>query len=141
MRITSAIGAILLTLLSTGGTVAAVSPVAYGSVARPSIRITSISASSRCVTVRVAVSNFRLVKPDFRHTRMLKGNQGHIHYLLNGGGNFRASRDATSQLSHTWCGSKQGVKHGRNVVTVFLATAQFRVFPGTRLTTRPVMKN
>lgn len=104
--------------------------------ATPSIRITSTSVKAQCITVKVKVSNFMLVKPQYKNIKPLKGNEGHIHYVLNG--QILPTRDATTALSHTFCGKAQFVKKGKNAVEVYLAHYDHTMFPGTKADKRTV---
>lgn len=98
----------------------------------PSITITNLHDGSvvygSTVTVNVSVSNFKLVKPVYINPPKLQGNQGHIHYVLDGLANFKPTRDASVNLSHTWT----GVAPGRHTVVVYLATSQHAQFAGAR---------
>jgi len=76
-------------------------------------------------------AHFRLVKPVYSNMPMLPNTEGHMHYILNGMSNFIATRDASAALSHTWCGKKQGVKMGKNVVMVYLATSEHKKIPSS----------
>lgn len=98
----------------------------------PSINIISPSNGSTVrgstLTIHVAVSNFKLVKPVYLHPPMLKGNQGHIHYVLDALSNFIATRDATIAMSHTWT----NVQPGHHTLIAYLATSQHAMFPGAK---------
>lgn len=110
-------------------------PLAAGA---PSIRITSpangavIHGSS--VTVQVAVSNFKLVPPvllppsKWSTIPLLKGNQGHIHYVLDTPRNLVLTRDVVVRTHHTWT----HVAAGTHSITAYLATSQHALFPGTQ---------
>ncbi len=126
-------------VLTSGAAFAAPSAKNHRAMMTPSITLKSVIAKGTCVTAKVAVSHFKLVKPVYKAPMpMLKGDQGHIHYVLNGMGNFVATRDATTSLSHTWCGHKMGVKMGKNSVKVYLATSEHAQFPHTMARTRTV---
>jgi hypothetical protein len=58
---------------------------------------------------------------------LLKGNQGHIHYLLDGMANLVLTRDVVVKLTHTWT----NVAPGRHSITAYLANSQHAQFPGT----------
>jgi hypothetical protein len=98
----------------------------------PSISIVSPHAGftvyGSSVTVRVSVSNFKLVPPVYVNPPKLSGNQGHIHYVLDSLANFVATRDARATLSHTWT----HVSPGGHTILVYLATSQHARFPNTR---------
>lgn len=137
MKLRSILASVVLALGLTAGGLAA-GPAATQAAGKPSIKITSVSAHGKCITVKVQVSNFKLVKPVYKPPiPKLKGNAGHIHYTLNG--KILPTRDATTALHHTFCGSSQFVKKGMNVVSVYLATAQHTMFPGTKPSTKGVM--
>lgn len=103
---------------------------------KPAIRIMSpgnnavITGST--VTVRVAVSNFKLVPPvlvgpnHWQQIPLLKGNQGHIHYVLDGAANLVLTRDVVVKRTHTW----SNVTPGRHTITAYLANSQHAAFPG-----------
>lgn len=137
MRLGSALTAGVLALaFTTSGALASAPARHHQAAMRPSIAIKSVSVSGKCVTVKVAVSHFKLVPPVYKAPfPKLKGNQGHIHYILNG--QFIPTRDAASKLSKTWCGSP--VKSGANTIKVYLATAAHTQFPGTKPAYRTVM--
>lgn len=84
------------------------------------------------VTVHVAVSDFKLVPPvlrppsDWHKIPLLKGNRGHIHYLLDGLGNLVLTRDVVVGTSHTWT----NVMPGKHTITAYLSTSQHGPFPG-----------
>lgn len=139
MRLRTALTSVLLAIAFMGGSVLALtSTPAQAATTKPSIRITAVSVSGTCVTIKVAVSHFKLVQPIYKPPiPLLKGNQGHIHYTLNG--KILPTRDATTKLSHTFCGSAQFVRKGVNVVSVYLATSTHTMFPGTKAATRKAM--
>ncbi|GAC1334282.1 MAG: hypothetical protein NVSMB22_26660 [Chloroflexota bacterium] len=95
----------------------------------PSIRFTNVRTSTTSggttVWAQVTVSNFTLVKPVLMNPRMLRGNRGHIHYVLDSMKNFRAGRDATTALSHPW----SNVAPGEHTLIAYLATSQHQRFP------------
>jgi hypothetical protein len=99
---------------------------------KPAIVITSppngamIRGSS--LTVKVAVQNFRIVAPTLVNPPILKGDAGHIHYVLDGLAHFVPNRDVSALLWHTW----DGVTPGRHVITAYLSTSQHVQFPGTK---------
>lgn len=105
---------------------------------KPGIRITNLhegqTIPSSTVTVDVAVSHFKLVPPillspsRWKTIPLLKGNQGHIHYVLDSIVNMVLTRDVTVRTSHTWT----NVKPGEHTVMVYLATSQHALFPGTK---------
>lgn len=107
------------------GTASAASP----SVGKPSITIVSpkngVVVHNGNITVSVAVSNFKLVKPVLKNPPVLKGNAGHIHYVLDNMTTFSADRDVSSSLDHNWT----GVKPGRHTLIAYLATSQHLPFP------------
>lgn len=123
--------------------------VAFGSVTpvlaaapdagKPSITITSPENGSAIhggtVTVHVSVSNFKLVPPIYLNPPLLKGNQGHIHYVLDSLAHFVARRDAKVALSHTWT----HVSPGPHTLIAYLATSQHAQFPGTQRATVHVL--
>jgi hypothetical protein len=80
------------------------------------------------VTIHVAVSNFKLVPPVYLNPPLLRGNQGHIHYVLDSLANFVATRDARAALSHSWT----HVSPGPHTLIAYLATSQHALFPGTK---------
>jgi hypothetical protein len=138
MRIKRALASSILALGFAASTLFAAGPVATNAAAaKPSVHITSVTVSGKCITIKVTVKNFKLVKPIYAPPiPKLKGNQGHIHYTLNG--KILPTRDATTKQSHTFCGSSEFVKTGVNVVSVYLATATHTMFPGTKPSTRKV---
>lgn len=113
-----------------------VAAAASSPAGKPSIRILSpannVVIHGSTVTVRVAVSNFKLVPPvlvgpsHWKSIPLLKGNQGHIHYLLDGVANLVLTRDVVVKLDHTWT----DVSPGRHTITAYLATSQHAAFPG-----------
>src|SRR5947209_11345128 len=127
-------------LLGLGLAVAAPTVTVAGSIphGKPGIRISSpgngavVHGSS--VTVRVAVSNFKLVRPillspsKWGTIPLLKGNQGHIHYFLDSMATMVLTRDVTTMTSHTWT----HVAPGRHTITAYLATSQHAPFPGAK---------
>ena len=124
------------TLASGSPTLA--SPPAAG---KPSIRIVSpangATIQGSTVTVKVAVSNFKLVKPvllppsKWSTIPLLPGNQGHIHYVLDSLSNLLLTRDVVVQTSHTWT----NVAPGKHTIIAYLATSQHAQFPNTRVAT------
>lgn len=108
---------------------------------KPSITITSprdgATIQGSAVTVHVVVRNFKLVKPvlvppsDWHKIPLLKGDQGHIHYLLDGLGNLVLTRDVVTGTTHTWT----NVTPGQHTVTAYLATSQHGPFPGAKAST------
>jgi hypothetical protein len=139
MRLRSALACALLVFVSTMGSVSAAVPASHQSSAKPSIKIMSATVSGSCIVVNVGVHNFKLVKPVFHKPPLLKGNRGHLLYLLNSPKSFNAYRDSTTRLTNKWCGSKDGVKRGHNKVYVFLVNSRSAVFPGTKPATRTLM--
>lgn len=139
MALRTALASAIVALAFAGGSVLALNPATtQAATAKPSVRITAVSASGTCVTIKVVVSHFKLVQPVYKPPiPLLKGNQGHIHYTLNG--KILPTRDATTKQSHTFCGSSQFVKKGVNVVSVYLATSTHTLFPGTTASTKKVM--
>jgi hypothetical protein len=139
MRLRTALASAILAFAFAGASVLTFTAVTtQAAAAKPSVRITSVSSSGTCVTIKVAVSHFKLVQPVYKPPiPLLKGNQGHIHYTLNG--KILPTRDATTKLSHTFCGNSQFVKKGMNVVSVYLATSTHTLFPGTTPSTKKVM--
>jgi hypothetical protein len=127
-------------LLGVGLAMAAPTVTVAGSIphGKPGIKISSpdngavVHGSS--VTVRVAVSNFKLVRPillspsKWGTIPLLKGNQGHIHYFLDSMATMVLTRDVTTMTSHTWT----HVAPGRHTVTAYLATSQHAPFPGAK---------
>lgn len=99
---------------------------------KPVIIITSPSNGAMIrgssLTVKVAVHNFRIVAPTLVNPPILKGDAGHIHYVLDGLAHFVPTRDVSAQLWHTW----DGVTPGRHVITAYLSTSQHVQFPGTK---------
>jgi hypothetical protein len=103
---------------------------------KPSIRIVSpannATITGSTVTVRVAVTHFKLVPPvlvgpnHWKSIPLLKGNQGHIHYLLDGAANLVLTRDVVVRTTHTWT----NVSPGRHTITAYLANSQHAAFPG-----------
>lgn len=103
---------------------------------KPSIRIVSPKNNATIVgstvTVHVDVKNFKLVPPvlvgpnHWHQIPLLKGNQGHIHYLLDGMANLVLTRDVVTKLTHTWT----NVTPGRHSITAYLANSQHAAFPG-----------
>lgn len=129
----------LLTLLCVLGCLGLPSSMAMAAgppAGKPSIRIVSPAnnavISGSTVSVRAAVSNFKLVPPvlvgpnHWQQIPLLKGNQGHIHYLLDGAANLVLTRDVVVKLTHTWT----NVTPGRHTITAYLATSQHAAFPG-----------
>lgn len=126
----------LVCLLGCLGLPASPALAASPPTGKPSIRIVApgnnavITGST--VTVRVAVSHFRLVPPvlvgpnHWQQIPLLKGNQGHIHYLLDGAANLVLTRDVVIKRTHTWT----NVSPGRHTITAYLATSQHAAFPG-----------
>ena len=124
-------------MLASASTVLAASERA----AKPTIAITNLrdgmTVNGSTVTVRVAVSNFKLVPPvllapaKWGTIPLLPGNQGHIHYVLDSLANLVLSRDVVVQTSHAWT----GVTPGRHTIIAYLATSQHAQFPGTRVAT------
>jgi len=108
------------------------------SAAAPSIKITGLTAavgtSGMSVRVRVAVSNFKLVKPILRPPAkwstipLLPGNQGHIHYVLDSIANFQLTRDVVPDIAHAW----PNVSPGWHTITAYLANSRHQEFPGTQ---------
>lgn len=106
--------------------------------ARPTIAITSpgngATVYGSAVTIHVAIANFKLVPPvllspaQWKTIPLLKGNQGHIHYILDSLANLVLTRDVTMRLDHTWT----HVSPGWHTVTAYLATSQHAPFPGAR---------
>ena len=104
--------------------------------AKPSIKITSVRTTATAqgvnLVVRVKVRHFKLVPPvllspdRWKTIPLLKGNQGHIHYVLDSLANFSAQRDAVVALNHPWT----DVKPGMHTVIAYLATSQHQRFPG-----------
>lgn len=142
MFVRSALASATLALAVGASGAFAAAPAAkhHAAAMKPSIAIKSVTAKGSCVTVSVSVAHFALRSPVYKPPLpMLKGNQGHIHYVLNGVKNFVATRDAGTKLSHTWCGKAQGVKKGMDSVMVYLATSMHTQFPGTKAVTRTVM--
>jgi hypothetical protein len=103
-------------------------------VAHPSITIISPQNGSvlrgSTITVHVAVSHFKLVKPKlleppfWKTIPLLKGNQGHIHYLLDG--KLLLLSGVVTATSHTWT----NIPPGPHTITAYLATSQHAAFPG-----------
>lgn len=139
MQLRTALASVTMAIVFAGGSILALNPaVTQAAAAKPSVHITSVSVSGSCVTVKVTVSHFKLVQPVYKPPiALLKGNQGHIHYTLNG--KILPTRDATTKQSHTFCGSAEFVKKGVNVVSVYLATSTHTLFPGTTASTKRVM--
>lgn len=100
----------------------------------PSITIISPQNGSvirgSSIAVHVAVSHFKLVKPKllqppyWKTIPLLKGNQGHIHYLLDG--KLLLLTGVVTKTSHTWT----NVAPGPHTITAYLATSQHAAFPG-----------
>lgn len=119
-------GGVLVCLLGLGLLPAAPAALAApGAQNNPSIRIVSpqngSTVTSSTVTVRVAVSHFRLVPPVFVNPPTLQGVQGHIQYVLDNQSNFVATRDATVSLTHTF----MNVSPGTHTLIAYLATSRF----------------
>jgi hypothetical protein len=99
---------------------------------RPTIRIVGVqmrkTGQGAVVSVRVAVSHFKLVQPVYINPPKLPGNEGHIHYVLDSLSNFEAERDAVTALSHPWT----NVKPGPHTLIAYLATSQHAPFPGVK---------
>lgn len=124
--------------VTTGGVLAGSPATTNAAGMKPSVQITSVTVSGMCITAKVKVNNFKLVKPVYKPPiPALKGNAGHIHYTLNG--HILPTRDATTKQTHTFCGPSQFVKKGVDVLSVYLATAMHTQFPGTTAVTRRVM--
>lgn len=98
----------------------------------PSIKITRVQAThtgkTATLLVRVRISHFKLVPPVYVNPPLLRGNQGHVHYVLDNLKSFVATRDAVNALSHPW----SNVTPGRHTIIAYLATSQHQLFPGTK---------
>jgi len=109
--------------------------------AKPSITITSPRDGATIVgsnvTIHVSVANFKLVPPvilspaNWKSIPLLRGNQGHIHYVLDNVAFMVLRRDITVQTSHTWT----NVAPGRHTLIAYLATSQHAPFPGAQQAT------
>src|SRR5947209_4837208 len=107
--------------------------------AKPSITITSPRDGATIVgsnvTIHVSVANFKLVPPvilspaNWKSIPLLRGNQGHIHYVLDSINNFNTIRDAVIAQYHPF----YGVSPGWHTVMAYLATSQHQHFPGTNI--------
>jgi hypothetical protein len=119
--IAAAIGSSLFLALGSPGVAIAAAP-------SPSIQIVSphngatIRGSS--VTVRVRISHFRLLPPKLANPPILKRNEGHIHYTLDG--RFLV-KGVTQAQSHTWT----HLSVGPHTLGAYLATSQHIQYPGT----------
>lgn len=125
MHLRLAAFAVGLTLLLGAPSVLAASSAA----GKPNISIVSprngaVVHGSR-VTVTVRVSNFKLVPPSLKNPPILKRNQGHIHYLVDG---KLAFSGVTAAVSHTLT----NLSPGRHTLSVYLATSQHIQYPGTQ---------
>jgi hypothetical protein len=129
------LASVLLCLALITGSNAVASP---GRKGKPTITITSPTNGAvihgSTVTVHVAVSHFRLVKPillpppKWKTIPLLKGNQGHIHYVLDSVANMVLGRDVVMITTHTWT----NVAPGPHTITAYLATSQHAPFPGAK---------
>ena len=105
---------------------AACAGATWAASSRPTITIMSPANSAvhygTSITMRVAVKNFMLLPPRLRNPPPLKGDRGHIHYVLDDMSSFVPSRAMTVQLSQTWT----DVPPGRHVLIAeqLLAEAQ-----------------
>jgi hypothetical protein len=105
---------------------------------KPTITISSpangATVHGSTVTIHVAISHFKLVPPvllspaQWKTIPLLKGNQGHIHYVLDSVANLVLTRDVTMRLDHTWT----HVSPGWHTAIAYLATSQHAPFPGAR---------
>jgi hypothetical protein len=131
MRPYRALGAALVVLTLGRGSVHATPLMTTHSSVKPSLAIRSVAVSGHCVSVKVAVQHFTLVKPNFAHPKSLKGNAGHIRYHLSGPLKLNVLREVTASTSFRWCGAKDGVRPGQNIIQVYLVTSGDTLFPGT----------
>jgi len=132
MQMRTALGSALVPLAVTASGTNAAAPAKAKKAMTPTFSIISGTSNGMCVTVKISrPAHFRLVKPVYSNMPMLPNTEGHMHYILNGMSNFIATRDASAALSHTWCGKKQGVKMGKNVVMVYLATSEHKKIPSS----------
>lgn len=101
---------------------------AVAATPRPSIGIISPAPGTvvhgSTLILQVRVSNFRLVRPVRVNPPILKGNAGHIHYVIDGRPTFAPS----AATSYVW----RSVTPGRHTLTAYLATNQYAAFPGVR---------
>jgi len=140
MRVRTALGSALVALAVTASGTSAAAPAKAKKAMMPTFSIISATSNGMCVTVKISrPTHFRLVKPVYSNMPMLPPTEGHMHYILNGMSNFVATRDATTALSHRWCGKKQGVKMGKDVVRVYLATSEHKPIPGAMQHQKTVM--
>ncbi|MBV9278811.1 MAG: hypothetical protein JOZ41_01900 [Chloroflexi bacterium] len=116
---------------STSGAMAAKAPRGKPTISITSPRDGTVIHGST-VTMHVAVSNFKLVTPlllppaKWTTIPLLKGNQGHIHYLLDG--SLVLASGVSVQTVHTWT----HLSPGQHTLTAYLATSQHAPFPGAK---------
>jgi hypothetical protein len=85
------------------------------------------------LSMRVAVSNFRLVQPillppaKWNTIPLLPGNEGHLHYMLDG--SLILGHDVVARTVQSWT----NVTAGPHTVTAYLANSRHQAFPGTPL--------
>lgn len=127
MRLGAALACLLLSTMLSAAPDALAARTAQNA---PSISIVSpqngSTVTSSNVTVRVNVSNFRLVPPVFVNPPTLNGVQGHIQYVLDNQSNFVPTRDATTSLTHTFTNVSPGV----HTLIAYLATSRFARYAG-----------
>jgi hypothetical protein len=81
----------------------------------------------------VAVSHFKLVQPILLppaawHTiPLLPGNEGHLHYMLDG--SLIMGHDVVAHTVQSWT----SVTPGMHTITAYLANSRHQTFPGTPL--------
>lgn len=129
---------VILAAMSLALAVASSAAAAPLTVPKPTIAITSpangATVDGPTVTIHVAIAHFKLVPPvllspaQWKTIPLLKGNQGHIHYVLDSIANLVLTRDVTVRLDHTWT----HVSPGWHTVSAYLATSQHAPFPGAR---------
>jgi hypothetical protein len=131
MRLRFALAAVVIAVAIGTGQVHATPLAAGHSAMKPSLAVTSTVAAGTCIRVKVSVQHFRLVKPNFAHPQTLKGNAGYIRYHLSGSTKLNILREVTASTSFQWCGTKDGVRRGQNIVQVYLLNGGDTLFRGT----------
>lgn len=131
MRPRFALVAALIGVIVVTGQVHATPLAARHPATKPYLTVTSTVAAGNCIRVRVSVQHFTLVKPNFAHPQMLKGNAGYIRYHLSGSKKLNILREVTASTSFQWCGAKDGVRRGQNIVQVYLLNSGDTLFAGT----------
>ncbi|MGH2448945.1 MAG: hypothetical protein ACRDFS_10145 [Chloroflexota bacterium] len=105
----------------------------WAATGKPNLAITSLSTRRAAVTVTVRVHHFTLSPPVLRNPPVLPPDHGHITYVLDH--HFNPAADSSDRLRHTF----RNLGPGRHSVTVYLATSQWALYPGTRRISRFVV--